>query len=84
MMTDELQQHRLELLVQELTVQLKVRQGVIHGTDYVEDVELCWGNAFLELMRPVMLQMSSGAYAALRHTDGWRGDRPVLAVAAPM
>jgi hypothetical protein len=41
------------------------------------------GRVFLELMRPVMLDMLSGAYAAFDHTDGWRGDRrPVLETAA--
>jgi hypothetical protein len=40
------------------------------------------GTAFLELMRPVILIMMSGAYAALDHTDGWRGNRPPLETAA--
>lgn len=40
------------------------------------------GPAFLELMRSVILSMMSGAYAALDHTDGWRGNRPALEVAA--
>jgi hypothetical protein len=40
------------------------------------------GTAFLQLMKPVMLNMMSGAYAALEHTDGWRGNRPALAAAA--
>ena len=35
---------RLELLVDELTVQLKVSQGATHGIDYVEDIEL-WRKA---------------------------------------
>jgi hypothetical protein len=40
------------------------------------------GRVFLELMRPVMLDILSGAYAALEHIDGWRGDRPVREAAA--
>ncbi|HUZ56906.1 MAG TPA: hypothetical protein VMU94_30850 [Streptosporangiaceae bacterium] len=40
------------------------------------------GAAFLELIRPVTLSMMSDAYAALEHTDGWRGNRPALATAA--
>ena len=40
------------------------------------------GTAFLELMRPVILSMMSGGYAALDHTDGWRGNRPALEAAA--
>lgn len=40
------------------------------------------GRVFLELMRPVMIDILSGAYADFEHTDGWRGDRPVLEAAA--
>jgi hypothetical protein len=38
-MATELARRRLNLLVDELMVQLRERQGVAHGTDYVGDVE---------------------------------------------
>ena len=41
---DELADSRLELLVQELSTQLRFNRGVKHGTDYVGDVEL-WRKA---------------------------------------
>gem|GEM_PF-1235500 len=40
------------------------------------------GRVFLDLMRPVMLEMLSREYAMHEHTDGWRGDRPALEAAA--
>ena len=40
------------------------------------------GTPFLQLMRPVILSMLSTPYAAVGHTDGWRGNRPALQAAA--
>ena len=40
------------------------------------------GRVFLDLMRPVMLEMLSRQYAERNHVDGWRGDRPALEAAA--
>jgi hypothetical protein len=41
---DELAKRRLEILVQELTIQLRDMRSVKHGTDYVGDVDL-WRKA---------------------------------------
>jgi hypothetical protein len=44
MTVDQLEQRRLERMVRDLMVDLKVHQTAVHGTDYIEDVKL-WRKA---------------------------------------
>lgn len=43
-LTDELERRRLDRLVKQLTVELRIHRSVTYGSDYVEDVEL-WRRA---------------------------------------
>jgi len=64
---------------------LSVQDNVRARADVIVSVALRiyrTGTVFLELMRPVLFGMMSGAYSALAHTDGWRGNRPALEAAA--